>query len=519
MKKLPIDVSSFPTLLRENYVYIDKTEHIYNLITSGRLYFLSRPRRFGKSLLLSTLAELFAGNKELFKGLWIYENSTYDWPECPVIHLDFSRLSFGTPQELKTSLSWAVTHIAKSFGIDVSDAPFAGEKIQVLVEELYKRNKVVILIDEYDYPIINSILHIETVKANRDVLRQFFSTIKSLDEYLGAFFLTGVSKFSKTSIFSGLNNLNDITMDPIASVLLGYTREEILHAFSEHINTIAQEMGKSSQEVLQGITEWYNGYRFSEKEQLVYNPFSVLYLLQKKKFDDYWFASGTPSFLMNLLKDQYREMIDISDIGMPSENLGSFEVENIPLIPILYQTGYLTIKEYDPKKNLYKLDFPNREVRGAFNKYLLATFAGSDPSAVKSAIPRLMSALSHGDVALFMSLLQILFAHIPYQLHIPLERYYHSLFQLLASILTHDTQSEISTDKGRIDLVIKMNGITYLFEIKLDGTAEQALRQIEDRKYHERYLLQKNRIILVGMSFNRLVDRLSIDYLARELPN
>jgi hypothetical protein len=517
MKRLPIDVSAFSTLIQENYVYIDKTEYIYRLITSGRLYFLSRPRRFGKSLLLSTLAELFAGNKELFQDLWIYEKSDYTWQEYPVIHLDFSCLSFTTAQDLTTSLSWMITDIAESVGIDVTNAPFPGEKLQVLVRELYKKNKVIILIDEYDYPIINSVLYLETAKANREILRVFFSTIKSLDKYLGAFFLTGVSKFSKTSIFSGLNNLNDITMDPMASELLGYTKEEIETSLNQHIEIAAQEIGKSPQEILQEITSWYNGYRFSKKEERVYNPFSVLYLLQKKAFDNYWFTSGTPSFLMHLLKNQYSEMIDIRDVGLPAENLGSFEIENIPLIPILYQTGYLTIKEYDQKKNLYKLDIPNREVEESLNKYLLATFAGTDASAVTSAVPRLIMALNHKDVALFMALLQSLFAHIPYQLHIPEERYYHSLFQLLASILSHESQSEVVTDKGRIDLVIKANSFVYLFEMKLDGTPEEALSQIEQRKYHERYLLQKKKIILVGVSFNRSKERMNLNYQTKEL--
>jgi hypothetical protein len=517
MKKLPVDVSTFSTMIKEDYVYIDKTEYIYHLISSGRMYFLSRPRRFGKSLLISTLAELFRGSKELFKNLWIYEKSDYDWQEYPVIHLDFSRLSLTTPQRLATSLSWTVGHIAQKYGIDVASAPFASEKLQVLVEELHDRNKVVILIDEYDYPIINSITNLELAKANREILREFFTTIKSLSEYLRAFFLTGVSKFSKTSVFSGLNNLNDITLDPIASVLLGYTKSEIETFFSEHIDLVAQKIGKSPQETFQEMTRWYNGYRFSKEEQLVYNPFSVLYLLHKKVFDNYWFTSGTPSFLMHLLKHQYPEMIDVSEVGMPAENLESFEIENIPIIPVLYQTGYLTIKEYDLKKNLYKLDMPNREVRESFNKYLLATFAGADSSTVKSTIPRLTAALNLGDVPLFMALLQSLFAHIPYQLHIPQERYYHSLFQLLASVLSQDAQSEVSTDKGRIDLVIKANGFVYLFEIKLDGSPEEALNQIEQRKYHERYLLLDRKIILIGISFHRSKERMNLNYQTKTM--
>ncbi|MBA2368882.1 MAG: AAA family ATPase [Candidatus Protochlamydia sp.] len=512
MKRLPIDVSSFDTIVLGNYIYIDKTEAIYNLITAGRYYFLSRPRRFGKSLLISTLSQLFQGKNEFFKGLWIYENSPYDWQEYPVIHLDFSLLAYAQPGELKLSLSWLVTHIAKEYGVDVSDAPFPGNKIQILIEELSRRNKVVILIDEYDYPVINSLSYPEVASENRSTLRQFFSALKGLDRHLHAIFLTGVSKFSKTSIFSGFNNLNDITLDPVASTLLGYTKREILENFSENIAHIAREKEVCPEKIMDEMTLWYDGYRFSKKENFVYNPFSVLYLLQKREFENYWFASGTPSFLMHLLKNQYEEMIDISHIPMPADNLGSFEIENIPLIPVLYQAGYLTIKNYNVESNLYTLDLPNKEVRESFNKYLLATFVGTDDVTVKSIIPRLANALDVGDIPLFMSLLQALFAQIPYQLHIPQEKYYHSLFQLLASILSHESQSEVSTDKGRIDLVIKTRNAAYLFELKLDDSAKNALKQMKEKKYYERYLLDNKKIMLIGLAFKRNENRMDIEF-------
>lgn len=515
MKKLPVDVSSFATLINENYIYVDKTPHIFQLITSGRLYFLSRPRRFGKSLLISTLLELFSANKKLFKGLWI-ETSSYDWPEYPVLHFDFSLLAYETSEKLEISLSWLITHIALKFGIDVSDAPFPGNKLQVLIEELRKKNKVVVLIDEYDYPIINSLPDIELTIKNRTLLRQFFSTLKSLDGHLRAIFLTGVSKFSKTSIFSGFNNLNDISMDPIASLLLGYTKEEVEHFFSDHLKKCSKEMNKKKVQLLSELTTWYDGYRFSKQENYVFNPFSVLYFLQKRKFANYWLTSGTPSFLLKLLKEQYYEMINLEELALPEESLGSFELDTIPLVPLLYQTGYLTIKHYDPNKNLYKLNIPNFEVGESFKEYLLATFAGADSSTVKSALPRLKAALRQEDVALFMSILQILIAHIPYQLHIPEERYYHSLFQLLLSMLSEDVQSEVCTDKGRIDLVIKKGNTIFLFEIKFEGTSEEALRQIDNKKYYERFLLHK-KIFLIGVSFNRLNETLHLDYKFKRL--
>ena len=353
LKKLPIDVSAFDIMIEKNYLYIDKTEIIHDLITEGRFYFLSRPRRFGKSLFLSTLQEIFEGNKKLFKDLWIGKKNRYDWSIYPVIYLNFSDLDIATSSELKASLSWQLDAIAKNYGIDIKDAPSPGTKMQQLTRELFKKNSVVILIDEYDYPLINTLKNIKIAEANREVLKNFFSVIKSLDKYLRAVYITGVTKFSKTSIFSGLNNLNDLTTDPRAATLLGYTQKEINAYFAPYIKKQAAYEDLDENEIKQEIKNWYNGYRFSREDIRVYNPFSMLYYFEKKELDNYWFASGTPGFLIDLLKNQYEDLENLEEAQLTSASLGTFDIESLPLITILFQTGYLTINTYDPdKKNI-----------------------------------------------------------------------------------------------------------------------------------------------------------------------
>ena len=371
LKKLPIDVSAFNIMIENDYLYVDKTEIIHDLITGGRFYFLSRPRRFGKSLFLSTLQELFEGNQKLFKDLWIGKAKRYDWPIYPVIYLNFSDLDIATSQELIASLSWRLDSIAKNNEIDVTDAPSPGLKMQKLVHELFKKNSVVVLIDEYDYPLINKLKNVKIAEENREVLKNFFSVIKSLDKYLRAIYLTGVTKFSKTSLFSGLNNLNDLTTDPRAATLLGYTQKEIDSYFAPYIKKQAAHEDLDENAIKQEMKSWYNGYRFSRKNIKVYNPYSVLYYLEKKELDNYWFESGTPGFLIELLKTQYKDLENIEEAQLTTRSLGTFDIESLPLITILFQTGYLTINTYDRITKKYTLTYPNEEVRESYKQYLL----------------------------------------------------------------------------------------------------------------------------------------------------
>jgi Predicted AAA-ATPase/PD-(D/E)XK nuclease superfamily len=516
MKKLPIDVSTFATIVNEDYIYVDKTECIYNLITNGRYYFLSRPRRFGKTLLVSTLKELFLGNTNLFSTFWIGA-SNYSWPKHPVIHLDFSTIPHLDEVELRASTNNVLNDIAHEYKLSITrDTP--EETLRTLVRTLAEKNKVVILIDEYDKPILDHLHNIECAQAQRTVLRSFYDTIKGLDHYLRAVFITGVSKFAKTSLFSGINNLNDISEDQIAAQLLGYTQEEINTYFLEYIQDVAEQYDKAPQEINEEMKAWYNGYRFSEKDIRVYNPFSVLYYLKKKKRANYWFESGTPSFLVKLLEKDPTILHNIEHKVFSSSTLGgTFEVEKIPLITLLYQTGYLTIKDYDQEHNMYTLGYANEEVRLSISIILVSILTRSESSTIENSIFRLKSALTHNNIDAFCTELKILLAHIPYTLHISRESYYYSLLQLMLSLLDMNAQSEILTDKGRIDLTLETKTHLYIFELKFNTKAIAALQQIETKKYYQRYLTQKKGIILIGLSFNYNQDKLTLDCQTKHL--
>ncbi len=397
LKKIPIDVSSFRKLRSKGYIYIDKTQHIYDLITGGVFYFLARPRRFGKSLLVSTLRELFEGNRELFKGLWIDTHTTYAWPTHPVIHLDLSMMTIKNGAELEKHLSWEMEKVAKNHGFSVLDAPNLGSQLESLVSTLSKKNGVVLLIDEYDYPIVSNIENKEIALENHAVLRSFYSTIKGLDEHIEFLLITGVTKFSKTSIFSGMNNLNDISLDPRAASLLGYTQEEIHSYFTDEIQNLAKKEQLSIDKTNQLLKEWYDGYRFSEQPVYVYNPLSVLYCMHKQRFANYWFETGAPSFLISLLKKHYDELEDFKDVELTSTSLGPFEIGEEPLIPILFQSGYLTIANHRRLEqnsqiiDLYTLRYPNLEVADAFKKFMLAALARTSYQNIDTVVSKFIT--------------------------------------------------------------------------------------------------------------------------------
>ena len=514
MKKLPRDISNFEMMRRDGYIYVDKTKIIYELITSGRCYFLSRPRRFGKSLLISTLKSLFLGHRQLFKGLWIEASSDYEWQGHPVIDLDFSQLDSSSPSALIKTLSYKLTTIAKSHGIDVSTAPSPGFMYTELVTQLAARNSVVVLIDEYDYPILRALDTPAIAEENRNILKDFFSVLKSSNAYLRAIFMTGVTKFSKTS---GLNNLNDLTMDGTAATLLGYTEEEIIEFFSPYIENIAQERQQSFEDILQEIKYYYNGYRFSEEESRVYNPYSITHHLFQKEQQKYWLTLGVPSFFMSLLRTQYRSLDNLRRVELSGEALGTAELTDIPVIPLLYQTGYLTISAYDEKAQLYTLDFPNAEVKDTFNKYLLASLSQTNLPTVESTVSNLKHALKDADIPFFCSILQALFAHIPYSLDAKDEQFYHKFFQLLCTLFAIDANSEVLTNKGRIDMVATTDTHIFIFEFKLHADAQAALKQIEGKQYYEKYLLTKKKIVLAGISFALEQEKPKIECAYKEL--
>jgi len=375
MKYLPLDLSTFSTMMTNNYVYVDKTKYIYDLFSGGlRLYFLARPRRFGKSLLISTLKELFLGNRELFKGLWIY-SSDYQWIKYPIIHLDFANIRHDTMENFEAALSWRLQEIAQEYAIDISNAPTSYAQLSHLIKQLAQANKVVILIDEYDKPILDHISDLEKADQIKKLVAGMYDVIKSMDAHIRAIFVTGVTKFAKTSIFSGMNNLNDISFSSQSAQLLGYTQEELVHYFGDHIDAVAHNEHVERDEILDVMKTWYNGYRFSELPIKVYNPFSTMSYLSRQELANYWFKSGTPTFLIHLIKKQYNDLQEILTAAIKSDNLDTFEISNIPLIPLLFQTGYLTIDDYNSKNDRITLKYPNYEVEESFTKHIVASLA------------------------------------------------------------------------------------------------------------------------------------------------
>jgi hypothetical protein len=395
MRRLPLDTSIFAQLRELNYVYVDKTEYIYRMITGGHRFFLSRPRRFGKSLLVSTMKEILTNNRKLFDGLWIAQ-SDYKWQEYGVIDLDFSKVTTDTPETFENHLKEEMLFIAKRYNIQLNTATSDISSIlKNLVQELFIRfGRVAILIDEYDSPILKTLYDEDLAKTVRSRIQQFFTTIKGLGQQVPFAFFTGVSSFAKAGLFSGINNLQILSLDKRFAGICGYTDEEISHYFSEHIATWAQSNNESAETLRQRIKTWYNGYRFGYPVTAVYNPFSLMYALSTQEFNNFWFQSGTPTFLVEILKKNYKQF-DIDTLQASKDFLGTFDVGNIPTISLMFQAGYLTITGYDPESDLYTLDYPNLEVKKSFQKYLLEVFAHIEPVNAARLSGELYQAFNH----------------------------------------------------------------------------------------------------------------------------
>lgn len=517
MKKLPLDVSDFSTMITGDYVYIDKTKYLYDLINKARFYFLSRPRRFGKSLLISTLQEMLSGNKTLFKDLWLGK-SDYNWQKFPIVHLDLSIIGSNSPDDFRKSIIRRLNEIAQEHGIAIEKTEIIEDIMRPLIKELSERKgKIVLLVDEYDYPLLKHIHDAERAKNMLEVLKSLFSVVKGMSGEFRMIFITGVTKFSKASIFSGLNNLVDITMDPNYAQLLGYTETEIEQYLSSYLHKIEKEHDSSHESLITNIQTWYNGYQFSIDNLKVYNPFSVLYFLNSGRFSNYWFETGTPSFLINLVKKYDYPIQDFECAQLNELEMTSFDVDSIPIIPIFFQTGYLTVKAYDPDTKNYTLDYPNKEVKLSFLTHFLKYTASVSIPLLTSSIFKLTQALKNNTIDEFCKVLQHFFAGIPYDLHIPLEKYYQSIFYVVMHLLGACILTELKTNIGRIDALIQTQSHIYIFEFKLDGTGEQALQQIENKKYYERYLGLNKTIVLVGISFDSQARNISSDWASKTI--
>ena len=513
MKKLPIGIQSIDKILNEGYVYADKTDYVRQLLEEGAPhYFMSRPRRFGKSLFLDTLRAIFSGEKDLFEGCQIHE-SDYPWKEHPVLMFDFSRIENKDPIEFENALKRRLQALAEKSGISIN-VPTIQEGLESLVIGLSNKERVVVLVDEYDQPIINNLKRLEVAEANREIMKSFYGTLKSLDRNLEFTFVTGISKFSQVSLFSGPNNIIDITMDPKYAGMMGYTEEEIKIGFSKYIKAIEKQRSSGDKnvteaQVLEEIREWYNGYRFSEEALAVYNPFSTLNFLRSKKPASYWYSSGTPSFLIDEVKKHPQVVTSLSGAEASKTQLSDIsKLDRISLPALMFQTGYLTIQGHNPEEDSYRLDFPNKEVRLAFFDSLIQEFAEIDPLAVSRTAAAVRKDLEEFDIDDFVTKMNIHFAKVPYLLfpkakaNQAKEGFYQAILFTFLEKSGISTRPEDPTNIGRIDLVSEMPKTIYIFELKLDKTADEAFDQAETKRYKEKYAQRGKEIAVVGINFS-----------------
>ncbi|HEW97788.1 MAG TPA: AAA family ATPase [Beggiatoa sp.] len=507
MKKLPIGIQTFAEIIKEEYLYVDKTRHIAELIQAGKYLFLSRPRRFGKSLLVSTLSEIFSGNKALFQGLYIYDK--IKWQSHPVIHIDFAAIDFSTEIDLREGLIQLMDGINDDEQLNVDKRGFKAYFKNIIVALSKKYGKVVVLVDEYDKPIVEYMDDIEMAAKNREILRNFFGVLKSSDAFLRFVFLTGVSKFARVSIFSDLNHLLDITLSKQFATLLGYTQNELESYFDQHMQTLCFELGLKKAQLLAEIKTWYDGYSWNAKDRM-YNPFSILNLFAMRRFSNYWFATGTPTLLIKLIKQTRRDITEFENKAVSEIIFDSYNIENLNVFALLFQTGYLTITHVDKKARTpqYILNYPNFEVKEAFITYLFESFTQNGLEEIQPTAEELRSYLQTENIEGFMNLIRALFAKIPYPLHIEQEAYYHSLFYMISILMGVEIDLEVLTDKGRIDGVLTLEDKIYLIEFKygkagtsMDTLTNQAIKQIRTKNYKERFMNESRPRLLLGVGF------------------
>jgi len=505
IQKYPIGLQDFGGIRKNGYVYVDKTPYIHKLITSYKYYFLSRPRRFGKSLLISTLECVFKGQKELFDGLYIYDKWAFE--PYPIIRISFSNIGYRS-SDLASALNNELDKIIESYSLPFQDTLQVDKKFKELIQSLYtKYNKeVVILIDEYDKPIIDYLDKESIHKAheNRGIMKTFYSILKDAEPYLKLVFITGVSKFSQVSIFSDLNNLHDITMNSAYNAVCGLSQKEVESYFPEEM--ITYDTIK--------IKKWYNGYKWDSDGESVYNPFSLLsFFSDNGKFKNYWFTTGTPTFIIELSKQN--RFYDLGDIKANSLLLSSFDIDNLEAIPILFQTGYITLQSYDALFDMFTLDYPNYEVKSAFLQYLAKSYMSTSIQEAQTMPQDLIIALQSKKSEKLEEAINKAYSHIPYPLwQKENEHFYHAIIHLLFSLLGVYIHSEVHTKDGRADAIILYEDHVYCLEFKLNKSAEAAVQQVKDKAYLDAYLNKASHFHIIGINFDS--ERRKVDGLIWE---
>ncbi len=502
LKNMPIGVQNFEKLRKGDYLYVDKTAYIYQLVSTGSYYFLSRPRRFGKSMLLSTLQAYFDGKKELFEGLAI-EKLEKDWIKYPVLHLDLNVGEYTTEDDLRNKLSSSLNDWETLYGKNDYEKSL-GTRFEGVIRRAYEKTgqRVAILVDEYDKPILQSIDNTELQETYRSILKGFYGALKSMDGCIKFAFLTGVTKFGKVSVFSDLNNLFDISMDDRYVAICGITDEELDSVFVPYIQRLATTMRCSYDEVREDLRVKYDGYHFCEDSVGIYNPFSLLCTFQSNKIKSYWFETGTPSYLVYLLKKHNYNLEQMATSVVDEDALNSVDSQSTNPIPVIYQSGYLTIKGYNPRFKMYSLGFPNAEVEDGFMKFLLPYYASISNTQSSFYIANFVEEVETGKVDDFLKRLSSLFADTPYELEKDLENHYQNVLFIVTKLMGFYVKAEYHTSEGRIDLVLQTNDYTYVMEFKLDGTAEEALAQINDKNYALPFAVEDRKLVKVGVNFS-----------------
>ena len=478
LQNLPIGIQNFESLRADGYLYVDKTEIVHRLATSGSYYFLSRPRRFGKSLLLSTLHAYFEGKRELFDGLAVSQLET-KWEQHPVLHLDLNTQKYESPEALDELLDKALTRWEGMYGSEP-----VRRSLSLRFEEVIRRaceqtgHRVVILVDEYDKPMLQAIGNEALQDAYRSTLQSFYSALKTCDGYIRFAMLTGVTKFGKLSVFSSLNSLKDISMRKDFHAVCGITEQELRDNFAPYVRRMSDELDLTPEEVLSEMARMYDGYHFVPNCPGLYNPFSVLNALDAQAFGSYWFATGTPTYLVKLLRLHDYNLQSLSDEYVTEDILNSIDVASTNPVPVIYQSGYLTIKDYDPEFHTYRLGFPNEEVENGFFRFLLPFYTSVNKVEAPFHIQKFVEEIESGQPEAFLNRLKSFFADTPYELVKNLENHYQNVLYILCKLLGLYVRAEYRTSAGRIDMVLQTKDYTYVLEFKLDGTAEEALRQI-----------------------------------------
>lgn len=508
MTKYPIGIQNFQKLRESGFLYVDKTAFVHQLVSTEGYYFLSRPRRFGKSLLLSTLEAYFQGKKELFKGLAL-EKLEKDWRVYPVFHIDLNTGKYTEPEALTSTIEYQFYLWEKEFGPSKEGLSIS-DHFRDLIQRAYEQTgqKVVILVDEYDKPLLQAIGNKALQDEYRAMLKSVYGVAKTMDSYIQMAFFTGVTKFSKVSVFSDLNNLTDISLDYRFAEVCGITEKEIHQHLDEEVAQMAEANHLTKDECYAKLKENYDGYHFNEESVGMYNPFSLINALSVQRFKDYWFETGTPTFLVETLKRNNYELENMTREEVTADLLGSLDSIDQNPLPLLYQSGYLTIKSYDPDFGTYQLDFPNGEVERGFSRFLFRYYAPVRIDQSASFVKNFVLEIRNGQPEKFMSRLDTMFADQHYQIAGDAELYFHNVVYVVFKMLGFYVDVERHTADGRMDMLVQTKDYIYIFEFKIDKSANDALAQIEEKQYAKPFEIDSRKLYKIGVNFSSSTRRI-----------